>query len=248
MTIALRTGVEGIAKRTNFCVFYTSRVTSRFIVALIAFALAPLRTPAQGTMEIDNPWVRVLRVTRGAGEKIVVRARSSTVLVWLSDFRGTVTPPTGAERRVAFKAGDVEYLEFGEMAAADASNQAHEAVMIELKPEAPASAPIALDPVKLDPVHHPVLLENERVRAIRTILEPHLKSPLHEHPHYVVVYLTELHTAMTLASGISNPRRAAAKTIAAAMLPLRTRARSCCGVRLMNSSTNSAVNAPPTAK
>ena len=83
--------------------------------------------------------------------------------------------------------------------------------MIELKPR-PAdykAAPIALDPVKLDPPHHLVPLENDRVRVLRTILEPHLKSPMHEHPHYVVVYLTELHTTMTLGDGrtVDNPRR-----------------------------------------
>jgi hypothetical protein len=45
--------------------------------------------------------------------------------------------------------------------------------------------------------------------VLRTILEPHLKAPMHEHPHYVVVYLTELHTTMTLADGkvVDNPRR-----------------------------------------
>jgi quercetin dioxygenase-like cupin family protein len=70
-------------------------------------------------------------------------------------------------------------------------------------------APITLDPVKLDPEHHLVPLENDRVRVLRTILEPHLKSPMHEHPHYVVVYLTELHTTMTLGDGrtVDNPRR-----------------------------------------
>jgi hypothetical protein len=54
-----------------------------------------------------------------------------------------------------------------------------------------------------------VVLENDRVRAIRTILVPHLKSPRHEHPHYVVVYITDLHTTMTMADGrnVDNPRK-----------------------------------------
>jgi len=44
---------------------------------------------------------------------------------------------------------------------------------------------------------------------LRTILDPHVKGPVHEHPSYVVVYLTELHTTMTLGDGrqIDNPRR-----------------------------------------
>jgi hypothetical protein len=84
-----------------------------------------------------------------------------------------------------------------------------EHVLIELKRGAPKSPAVALDPVKLDPEHHIVILENDRVRAIRTILEPHLKSPRHEHPHYVVVYLTDLHTTMTMADGkeVDNPRK-----------------------------------------
>jgi hypothetical protein len=48
------------------------------------------------------------------------------------------------------------------------------------------------------------------VRVLKTILEPHIKAPMHEHPHYVVVYLTELHTSMKMGDGrmLDNPRRA----------------------------------------
>ena len=54
-----------------------------------------------------------------------------------------------------------------------------------------------------------MLLDNDRVRVIKTILEPHLKAPMHAHPHYVVVYLTELHTNMAMADGrnIDNVRK-----------------------------------------
>ena len=83
-------------------------------------------------------------------------------------------------------------------------------IVVELKPNAPKASgwPVALDPVKLDPEHHLVPLENARVRVLRTILDPHIKSPMHEHPSYVVVYLTELHTTMTLGDGrqVDNPR------------------------------------------
>jgi len=72
------------------------------------------------------------------------------------------------------------------------SDQPLEVVLIELEPR-PVDfkpAPITLDAVKLvDPEHHLVPLENDRVRVPRTILEPHLKSRMHEHPHHVVVCL-----------------------------------------------------------
>ena len=47
------------------------------------------------------------------------------------------------------------------------------------------------------------------MRVLRTILEPHLKSPMHEHPAYVVVYVTGLHTNMKMADGrmLDNPRK-----------------------------------------
>ena len=89
------------------------------------------------------------------------------------------------------------------------SDQPLEVVVVELKSaSASNSAPVSLDPVTLDPEHHPVLIDTAQVRVIRTILEPHLKSPMHEHPHYVVVYLTELHTTMKMADGreVDNPR------------------------------------------
>ena len=62
--------------------------------------------------------------------------------------------------------------------------------------------------MKLDSKHHPVPFENDRVR-VHTILDPHVKSPQHEHPSYVVVYLTELHTTQTLPDGrkVDNPRK-----------------------------------------
>jgi hypothetical protein len=45
--------------------------------------------------------------------------------------------------------------------------------------------------------------------VIRVILPPHTKVPLHEHPHYAVVYITELHLTKKLADGrlVDNPHK-----------------------------------------
>jgi hypothetical protein len=159
---------------------------------LLLLALAP----ASAKVEIDNAWVRVVREIVPPHEKAEPHTHPPAVVVWLTD---------GPAR----KAGDVVYSEAGPHAADNPTDRPIEAVVIELKPGAPASAPVALDPVQLDPTYHTVALENPRVRAIRTVLEPGIRSPLHEHPHYVVVYLTELHTTMKLADGreVDNPRR-----------------------------------------
>ena len=136
----------------------------------------------------------------------------ASVSVYLTDAHQRFTGEDGKAREVKHKAGDVAFSGAVKRTEENLSDKPLELVLIELKPGAPKpiSTPITLDPVKLDPKHHIVVVENHRVRAIRTILEPHLKSPMHEHPPYVVVYLTELHVTQKLADGrlVDNPRKA----------------------------------------
>jgi len=152
---------------------------------------------AQSTVEVENQWVRVLRVKLAPHERAPEHAYPDSVAVYLTAL-------------VDHKAGDVAWLAASKRSEENPSDQPAEYVLVELKPGAPKAKgwPVTLDPVKLDPTHHQVPLENARVRVLRTILEPHLKGPTHEHPSYVVVYLTELHTTMTLADGkqVDNPR------------------------------------------
>lgn len=171
----------------------------RGILRVALCAVAAL--PAAAQVEIDNDWVRVSRVHIAPHETASVDARLPAVAVVLGDLRDGPT---------LRKWGDVYYRNGDTVERDENSGDAPaQLILIELKPGAPKSPPVKLDPVRLDPEHHIVVLENDRVRAIRTILIPHLRSPLHEHPHYVVVYLTDLHTTMTLADGraIDNPRK-----------------------------------------
>jgi len=167
--------------------------------------------PALYNVEVDNAWVRVLRTTRGPHQKSPMHSHPATVVVCLTDSHQRVTNANGTVSEVSHKAGDVIYNEPVTHAEESLSDQPLEAVVVELKPDAPKATGnrVTLDPVTIDPKYHIVALENSRVRALRTILEPGIKSPLHEHPHYVVVYLTELHTTMELADGrvVDNPRR-----------------------------------------
>jgi quercetin dioxygenase-like cupin family protein len=179
----------------------------RYLVACVAFATV---AAAQGpyNVELDNQWVRVLRMKQGPHQKTGVAQHPATVVVWLTDAYQRIRSADGKAQQVSRRAGDVTFSAASKRSEENSADQPLEAIVVELKPGAPRSPPIALDPVKLDPVHHPVVFENSSIRVLRTILEPHLKSPMHEHPHYVVVYLTELHTTMTLADGkvVDNPR------------------------------------------
>jgi beta-alanine degradation protein BauB len=172
----------------------------------------PVRvSPQDYKIEIDNSWVRVLRVKHAPHAKTAMHEHPDAVAVSLTDVHERITFPDGTTREVSRKRGDVAYNKATRHIEENLSDEPLEAALIELKPNAPKVKgwPVTLDPVKLDPAHHLVLFENERVRVLRTILVPHVKNPLHEHPHYVVVYLTDLHTTMTLADGrsIDNPRK-----------------------------------------
>jgi quercetin dioxygenase-like cupin family protein len=172
-----------------------ARIAAVLLLALSCSASAqdPVSlAPALYKVEIDNAWVRVLRLTLGPHAKTPRHSHPPEVLVWVNHDPG----------RTLFRPAATEVEE-------NPSDEPVEEIVIELKPNVQTPVPITLDPVTLDPDHHLVVLDTPRVRALRTILEPGIESPLHEHPHYVVVYITELHTTMTLGDGrvVDNPRR-----------------------------------------
>jgi quercetin dioxygenase-like cupin family protein len=52
-----------------------------------------------------------------------------------------------------------------------------------------SSALLAQDPVKVDPTHYKVILENAAVRVLRASYPVGAKSPMHQHPDVIVVAL-----------------------------------------------------------
>ncbi len=62
----------------------------------------------------------------------------------------------------------------------------------------------AQDPAKVDPRHCKVEFENDQVRVLRWSTGPHEKVPMHEHPAYVSVFLTDSHARYTLADGTTR--------------------------------------------
>ncbi len=63
------------------------------------------------------------------------------------------------------------------------------------------SVALAQDPAKVDPQHCKVEFENAQVRVLRWHIGPHEKVPMHEHPAYVNILLTEQRTRFTLPDG-----------------------------------------------
>lgn len=71
---------------------------------------------------------------------------------------------------------------------------------------APRPQPMSADPVKVDPKHYKVELENDRVRVLRITYGPREKSLMHGHPASLAVFLTENRGRFTFPDGKSEDR------------------------------------------
>ena len=71
----------------------------------------------------------------------------------------------------------------------------------------PAHPQLERDPVKLDPKHYSVELENDQTRVVRIKYRGHEKSPMHQHPRGVVVFLSEAHFRFTFPDGKTEELR-----------------------------------------
>ena len=57
------------------------------------------------------------------------------------------------------------------------------------------------DPVKVDPKHYKVEIENERVRVLRINYGAHEKSVMHSHPDSVAIFQNKIHCRFTFPDG-----------------------------------------------
>jgi len=67
-----------------------------------------------------------------------------------------------------------------------------------------ASAAYAQDPAKVDPKHCKVQFENDQVRVLHWTTGPREKSPMHEHPAFVSIFLTDTDTRFTMPDGTTR--------------------------------------------
>ena len=64
-----------------------------------------------------------------------------------------------------------------------------------------ALAARAQDPVKVDPKHYSVVLDNDQVRILRIHYGPGEKSVMHSHPDSVAVFIEDQKAKMTYPDG-----------------------------------------------
>src|SRR5215467_7492178 len=79
-------------------------------ICVCLFLLATANAASEN-VEIENQWVRVLRVKQSAHEKSPVHEHPASVVVYLTDLHQKITGPDGRTRELKKKSGDVAYFD-----------------------------------------------------------------------------------------------------------------------------------------
>jgi len=197
--------------------------TSTLAILVAAFCFAPSAPggesldpltvdPPHYTLEIENQWTRVFREHMGPRDTMIMHQHPlpGSVIIMLTDRHNRLTAPDGTVREFQNKAGYVMWSAASSHRSENLEAILFEALQIEPRASAGASptpAPVEKsDPVRTDPQHFHMELENEYVRVIRINVGPHEKISLNEHPDTksVVAYLTDYNAKVTEISGKSS--------------------------------------------
>jgi quercetin dioxygenase-like cupin family protein len=178
-------------------------LTFLWIAAPVALAQDPVKVDGKHyKVMLENDQVRVLRIHYNPKEKSVMHEHPASIVVFLNDNQSKFTLPDGSTMDAGGKSGEVRFSEAGKHLPENVGKTPVEAILVELKGKpGMASSAVAMDPVKVDPAHHKVEFENDRVRVLRINFTPHDKTKQHEHPNGVAIYLTDAKAKFTLADG-----------------------------------------------
>ncbi len=151
-------------------------------------------------LEFENDYVRVLRENLAAGDGGAMHSHRDRVSDYLNDAHVTLTQRGGDTVEGTLVAGSTSW---GEATTHQGFARGNiENLSIELwdltGEEIPLPEP---DAVEVDPEHHIVDFENDRVRVVRMIYPPGSKTPLHAHRIGFGVFLSDAHGQNILAEG-----------------------------------------------
>jgi quercetin dioxygenase-like cupin family protein len=170
-------------------------------LAPTALAQDPVKVDAKHyKVLLENDQVRVLRINYKPKEKSVMHEHPANVVVFLGSSQAKFTLADGSATEASPKAGEVGFGEAVKHLPENIGSTPVDAVLVELKGKAAMSS-ITLDPVKVDPEHHKVEFENDRVRVLRINFKPHDKTKEHDHPNGVAIFLTDVKAKFALGDG-----------------------------------------------
>ena len=174
--------------------------------------LDPLVVDAEHyALEFQNEYVRVLRERLPADVEGPTHSHRDRVSIYLNAAGVTITPLEGAPVEASLLAGSTSW---GEAATHTGRGDADlENLSVELEaldgPEIPLPEP---DAVVVDPEHHVVDFENDRVRVVRMSYPAGSRTPLHAHRRGFGVFLSDAHGQNIPESGEAVPIEAVARS------------------------------------
>lgn len=184
-------------------------------LTLFLLAIGGSVLPAQNpNVKLENDLVRVvLAVDEPHHRSALHEHPMNRVMIYVDPGRMTITDAAGKAETLNWNAGTILWSPArGRHTSENITDRPFRIIEVELKarPE-PVSFP-ALDPVKVDPKHYKVEIDNDQVRVVRARYGPHEKGALHEHAlPRVVVFLTDQQMKVTLSDGsLAAPPRAKA--------------------------------------
>ncbi|MGA2328262.1 MAG: hypothetical protein ABSH05_18440 [Bryobacteraceae bacterium] len=134
---------------------------------------------------VDNSYIRVFQPVDPCKPGVQPRDPSlNRVVVHLALCDARIREKNGKDTARHSKYGEVEWKAAGDVTACESvTGKPCKVVEIEIKDDK-GWTPVAagpLDPLKVDPAHYQLLLENDQVRVLRAHFGPHETSAKHQH-------------------------------------------------------------------
>src|ERR1700719_4148727 len=107
----MRDVMRAILRSTLLCIFLVSGLLSG--AAMASAQDAALVSPNNFKLEIDNPWVRVLRLKQGPHEKTPIFESPASVTVYLTEADQKIMVPGGKSQEMKRKLGEASYADAG---------------------------------------------------------------------------------------------------------------------------------------
>ena len=171
----------------------------------LAALLGPLLSKETVKTPIDNDNVRVLDVVVQPHEKTAMHEhKANRVMIYRVAGAQKFEYEGGRNADLGFYENEVKWSQMEGKHIAEVSTEAPvNIVEIELKkPGAGKKITTAIDPLKVDPKHYKLELENDQVRVFRVKFGPHESTPMHEHQlGRIMLYLTDARVRVTSADG-----------------------------------------------
>lgn len=169
---------------------------------LACLAAAAAAFAQSNPAKIDNDQVKVLVVNQKPHVKTRLHKHDvNRVMIYLNAGNQTIDYQKEGVKQLNWKAGQALWSPASGMHIAEiiSANPVTIAEVELKKPAARSAAKYpAADPVKVDPKHYKIEMENDQVRVLRVRIGPGESTPVHEHGlNRVVVYLTDMNFRVT---------------------------------------------------